>query len=76
MRKQLLEKFGGVTFYRNSPAEGLWDDGNKTNFDVIIIVEVMINNLNNEWWKIYRQELESVFEQEKIIIRSFAFTEL
>ncbi|WP_105432420.1 hypothetical protein [Neorhizobium sp. T6_25] len=70
IRKQLTEKFGGVTFHANAPAEGLWKDGEETETDKIIVVEVMVDEIDREWWRRYRQELEAAFEQEEIVIRA------
>lgn len=39
IRKQLTEKFGGVTFHANAPAESLWKDGGAAETDQIIVVE-------------------------------------
>lgn len=37
LRNKLKDKFGGVTFYRNTPAEGLWkDETGKTSHDELI----------------------------------------
>ena len=70
IRKQLAEKFGGVTFHANAPAEGLWKDGEVTETDQIIVVEVMVDEIDREWWRRCRQELEAAFEQEEIVIRA------
>jgi hypothetical protein len=70
IRKQLAEKFGGVTFHANAPAEGLWKDGEETETDQIIVIEVMVDEIDREWWRRYRQELEAALEQEEIVIRA------
>ena len=77
IRNQLKEKFGGVTIYRNTPAEGLWkDETGRTNFDDLVIAEVMIATVNEEWWQQFRQQLEQIFDQEEILIRSITFEKL
>jgi hypothetical protein len=74
---KLKDKFGGVTLYRNSPTEGLWkDETGKTNYDELIIAEIMIEELDKEWWKQYKQSLEQIFKQEQILIRCFLFEKL
>ncbi|AYM65700.1 hypothetical protein G6L68_24925 [Agrobacterium fabrum] len=70
IRKQLTETFGGVTLHANAPAEGLWKDGEETEENQIIVVEVMVEDINHEWWRRYRQELEATFGQEEIVIRA------
>lgn len=77
LRTQLKDQFGGVTFYRNAPAEGLWEDATgKTNYDELIIAEVMVAQTDKEWWRQFKQRLEELFEQEEILIRSVAFEKL
>jgi hypothetical protein len=59
--KELKDQFGGVTFYRNTSAEGLWEDeSGKTNYDELVIAEVMIEVLDKEWWKQFKQDLEQI----------------
>ena len=77
LRTQLKDQFGGVTFYRNAPAEGLWEDATgKTNYDELIIAEVMVAQTDKEWWRQFKQRLEELFEQEEILIRSVTFEKL
>lgn len=38
---ELTDRFGGVTVHVNTHAEGLWNDGDDTKRDRIVIVEVM-----------------------------------
>ena len=77
LRTQLKDQFGGVTFYRNAPAEGLWEDATgKTNYDELIIAEVMVAQTDKEWWQQFKQRLQQLFEQEEILIRSVLFEKL
>lgn len=77
LRNRLKEKFGGITFYRNAPVQGLWkDDSGKTNYDELIIAEVMTNSLDKDWWTQFKKELEQIFRQDEILIRSFLFEKL
>ena len=42
VRKELIEKFGGLTAYSRAPAEGLWErDEGSVDKDAIVIFEVM-----------------------------------
>jgi hypothetical protein len=71
LRKELTERFGGVTAYRRSPAEGLWkESGGEVNRDEVVIYEVMAEELEREWWKDYGQELARRFRQEEMMIRA------
>jgi hypothetical protein len=77
LRNKLKDKFGGVTLYRNTAAEGLWkDETGKTNYDELIIAEVMIETLDKEWWMQFKQTLEQIFTQNEILIRSLLFEKL
>ena len=63
VRKELVEKFGGLTAYSRSPAEGLWErDEGSVDRDAIVIFEVMAESLDRDWWAEYRARLEKMFE--------------
>ena len=72
VRKELTERFGGLTVYRRAPAEGTWrpNEEGQTSRDDIVIFEVMASNLDTEWWCTYRHELEKRFRQDVIFIRA------
>ncbi len=70
MRDQLTERFGGITTYVHSPAEGSWKESkHSTVHDAIVIYEVMAEKLDRKWWTEYRQELAKRFRQELLIVR-------
>lgn len=71
-RDELARKFGGVTIFRSSPAEGIWKEGERISRDAIILFEVMAEELEREWWTTYRANLEARFKQEKMIVRATA----
>jgi hypothetical protein len=70
VRDELTERFGGITTFVRSPAEGLWK-GTHTSavHDDIVIYEVMSENLDHEWWRNYRQDLSLRYRQEMLIVR-------
>ena len=70
VRKELIERFGGLTAFTRSPAEGLWTDEGETTRDDIVIFEVMADALDRGWWSQYRRQLEQRFAQEVILIRA------
>ena len=73
VRVELTERFGGVTAYSRSPATGLWLNENETiERDQVIMVEVVVEDLDREWWASYRKQLEARFEQEEIHARALA----
>ena len=76
VRDELARKFGGVTAYRSSPAEGVWEEGGKVSRDRLIIFEVMSEELERAWWTPYRTELEARFRQERMIVRATLIEQL
>ena len=70
VRKELSERFGGLTAFTRAPAEGHWRDGGETRRDDIVVFEVMAESLDRDWWRAYRRELERSFRQEEIVIRA------
>ena len=74
VRAQLIERFGGLTAFVQSPALGLWKDteNGTTARDDMILIEVMVETLEREWWSAYRTELERIFRQDEVIVRALA----
>jgi hypothetical protein len=71
VREEMLTRFGGLTAYSQAPAEGFWqDDGDRTSRDKIVVFEVMLDEIDREWWADYRRRLEERFSQESIVIRA------
>ena len=69
VRNELVDRFGGATAFTRAPAEGVWDSGERTVTDDIIVVEVMTDTLDKVWWSHYRRTLERRFRQQLIVIR-------
>ena len=71
VERELTERFGGVTAYPRAPAAGLWKASpRETVADDLLVCEVMVKELDPAWWKAYRERLEHVFQQERIIVRA------
>jgi hypothetical protein len=71
VREELTERFGGVTAYLRSPAEGAWQDpGGDVARDDVVILEVMADDLDRAWWGEYRGELEQRFRQDEVVVRA------
>lgn len=70
VRTMLTDRFGGITAYTHSPAEGVWKAEDGLDRDRVVIFEIMVETLDRDWWTDYRKELERMFEQEMIIIRA------
>jgi hypothetical protein len=69
-RNELTEAFGGVTMHLNAPAEGLWEKDGDVDRDSIVVVEVMTDELDRQWWAAFRRELEARLDQDEIVIRA------
>ena len=77
VRVELTQQFGGVTAFIRSPAVGLWKDNEEDiTRDDVIMFEVMIDGLDQGWWKSYRGKLEKTFRQENILIRAIETTKV
>ena len=76
VRQHLTERFGGLTAFTRSPAEGTTTDGGKTVQDQIVVFEVMTDRLDVAWWRSYLLELEQEFRQDAILARASAVTVL
>ena len=70
IKRELTNKFGGLTAFTQSPAEGFWEDKSKLSHDRIFVFEVMAEELNRKWWQKYKETLEELLQQEEIIIRA------
>jgi hypothetical protein len=69
----LAERFGGVTFYSRSAAEGTWRDRHGSQHrDDIVVVEVMVETLDRDWWRAFRQGLKASFRQQELVVRASA----
>ena len=73
VRVELTERFGGVTAYSRSPAIGLWKSSDdEVERDQVIMIEVVVEVFDREWWADYRQQLELRFGQEEVHARALA----
>lgn len=70
LNRTLVERFGGVTAYTQSPAKGKCLSDGKEERDDIVILEVMADDIDAAWWKSLRKQLEHDLKQKEIVIRS------
>ncbi len=70
-RRELAERFTGLTAYVRSPARGLWTapDG-RTEQDDVVMVEVVTSSFDRDWWRAYAATLAERFRQESIHVRA------
>jgi hypothetical protein len=75
---ELSHRFGGVTSFTRAPAEGVWKEPttSRPTHDDIVVVEVMVGELDRDWWKDYRRDLERRFRQDEVVIRAQAMEQL
>jgi len=70
VRKVLTNKFGGLTAFTRSPAEGSEKTRGFERSDELVVFEVMAEKIDHDWWLEYRRALEAKFEQDRILIRA------
>jgi hypothetical protein len=70
LREELVDRFGGLTAFSRSPAEGVWEEGGERAHDDIVIFEVMSDYLDRDWWRRLRERLETEFRQKEIVVRA------
>jgi hypothetical protein len=73
---ELTSRFGGLTAHTRAPAEGLWHSGEdaRPTRDEIVIYEVVAEEVDRDWWREYRRQLEGRFRQEQVLIRAHEIT--
>ncbi len=72
-RRELTNRFKGVTAYLRSPAKGSWigPDGH-TEQDDVVMVEVVTDTFDRAWWRTYTARLAGRFRQESIHLRALS----
>ena len=72
-RRELADRFDGLTAYLRSPAQGLWTapDG-RTEEDDVVMVEIVTETFDRAWWSSYAATLAARFDQESIHVRAVA----
>ena len=70
---ELTDRHGGVTAYLRSPAQGTWREGSgDVDKDEVVMFEVMVDDLDRDWWARYRATLEKRFVQHELVVRATA----
>jgi hypothetical protein len=70
VRNELMDRFGGITAYTRAPVHGLWHDSEQVVRDDLIIYEIMVKELDKNWWCEYRNVLENRFQQYTLVMRA------
>jgi hypothetical protein len=73
-RRELIEAFGGITAYTRAPAQGAWTSPEgQVERDDVVMVEVVTEAFDREWWRSFASTLATRFGQESIHVRAIAF---
>ena len=71
VKQNLSDKFGGITMYSRTPVIGLWKESQESIVkDDLVIYEIISEKLDESFWQEYKFMLQSLFQQEAIIIKS------
>lgn len=74
LRDELIARFGGVTAHLRAPAQGAWQaepgDPASVDRDDVVIIEVMVDALDRDWWRTCRAALERELRQDEVVIRA------
>ena len=70
IQSELSQCFGGLTAYSRAPAKGVWTRGGGQQEDDIVVVEVMAQTFDEDWWREFRTRLQQILRQEKLVIRA------
>jgi hypothetical protein len=74
-RRELADRFKGITAYVRSPAKGLWTSPEgRTEADDVVMMEIVTRTFERDWWRIYADGLAERFEQQAIHVRALAIT--
>jgi len=77
VREELTQRYGGMTAYLRSPADGTWrEPGGGIDRDEMVMCEVMVEELDRAWWSTYRKQLERRFDQAELVVRASALEKL
>lgn len=72
-RCKLAETSDGLTAYVWSPAKGVWTapDGH-TEHDDVVMVEIVTDTFDRQWWHTYAATLAARFGQDTIHVRALS----
>ncbi|MDR3490293.1 MAG: hypothetical protein P4M05_36160 [Bradyrhizobium sp.] len=77
IKAELTFRFGGITAFLKSPADGAWQASSRAIVhDRVAVFEIMVDNVDVEWWRAYRQKLEAELNQQEVLARLYQVTKL
>jgi hypothetical protein len=73
-RRELVDEFGGITAYTRAPAQGAWTSPEgRVEQDDVVMVEVVAEAFDRQWWRAFAATLEIRFAQESLHVRAIPF---
>lgn len=70
LRSKLTDRFGGETTYARTPVEEMWKPSeNSAEVDHMIIYEVVFDELEAQYWKGMKSQLEKAIRRQQIMMR-------
>lgn len=76
IRDGLVERFGGLTAFTRSPAEGVWVSEDRAHRDDVVVLEIMTDALDRDWWREWRRRAGRDLRQDEIVVRATAIDRL
>lgn len=73
---ELCEVFGGVANDARGSARGLSKKGHQLRMDSMVVLEVMTQELDKDWWKEFRHRTQTLFRQNELDMRAIAMERL
>jgi hypothetical protein len=70
IKRELTERFGGITAYTRTQAEGRWAGAHGTEREEIVVFEVLCGELDMPWWRNYRERLERQLREQTTVMRA------
>jgi hypothetical protein len=74
--KELTDRFGGATSFKQSPGQGHWDSGGEIEKDSVAMIEVMTGALDQDYFRRLKTRLERELSQDEIMIRALPVTQV
>ena len=70
-RAELVELYGGITAYVQTPALGEWTGSSgQRERDRVVMIEVVAPQFDRTWWRTYADTLAKRFDQDAIHVRA------
>ncbi len=73
--KELTDRFGGATSFKQSPGQGHWDSGKQIEKDCVALIEVVTDELDEDYFRKLKTRLAKELSQDEIMIRALPVTQ-